>query len=91
MVLTRKVYDYLLSFSQEVELVWGSAWSITKVLFFVTRYGPFIDMPVTLWRKYKNICLQFVPSHIFLLADQWGSEMSVETCLFVYRFSTCTR
>ncbi|EIM87752.1 uncharacterized protein STEHIDRAFT_167220 [Stereum hirsutum FP-91666 SS1] len=32
------MYDYLLTFSGEVLLVWSSKWSAMKVLFFVNRY-----------------------------------------------------
>ncbi|KDQ58917.1 hypothetical protein JAAARDRAFT_33636 [Jaapia argillacea MUCL 33604] len=32
------LYDHLITFSDEVELIWKQRWSIAKVLFFVTRY-----------------------------------------------------
>jgi len=32
------VYDYIVTFGQEVDLVWKSRWSIGKVLFFIMRY-----------------------------------------------------
>ncbi|KAF9442148.1 hypothetical protein P691DRAFT_779540 [Macrolepiota fuliginosa MF-IS2] len=32
------VYDYLLTFSDEVELVWGSRWTVMKTAFLLDRY-----------------------------------------------------
>ncbi|KDR66288.1 hypothetical protein GALMADRAFT_273672 [Galerina marginata CBS 339.88] len=32
------IFDHLITFDEEVTLVWSSAWSITKVLFLTTRY-----------------------------------------------------
>ncbi|KAF9035060.1 hypothetical protein BDZ89DRAFT_1130522 [Hymenopellis radicata] len=38
------VFDYLLTLEQEVELIWGSRWTLTKLLYLFTRYSPFIDV-----------------------------------------------
>ncbi|KAL0575100.1 hypothetical protein V5O48_006876, partial [Marasmius crinis-equi] len=32
------LYDYLLTFSEEVELIWKARWTIPKVLFLIMRY-----------------------------------------------------
>ncbi|EDR07349.1 uncharacterized protein LACBIDRAFT_327780 [Laccaria bicolor S238N-H82] len=37
-------YDYLLNFNREVTLIWYSPWTYTKVLYFIVRYLPFIDI-----------------------------------------------
>ncbi|KAF5383923.1 hypothetical protein D9757_007429 [Collybiopsis confluens] len=42
-MLTLLTYDYVLSFSQEVAHVWFSKWGLVKVLYFWSRYSPFID------------------------------------------------
>lgn len=47
------VYDYLLTFNSETTLIWPSKWSLTKVLFLLTRYGPFIDSGIILWQLMK--------------------------------------
>lgn len=33
-----QVYDYALTFSQEVELIWASRWTLMKCLFLLDRY-----------------------------------------------------
>ncbi|GJE99949.1 hypothetical protein PsYK624_162250 [Phanerochaete sordida] len=38
------VYDYLLTLESEVKLIWSSKWSLTKLLFFLTRYLAFVDV-----------------------------------------------
>jgi hypothetical protein len=34
------VYDHLITFDQEIELVWNAPWSMGKILFFLNRYYP---------------------------------------------------
>ncbi|KAF8131255.1 hypothetical protein K438DRAFT_1885860 [Mycena galopus ATCC 62051] len=40
------VFDYALTLNLEVSLIWGSKWSLPKVLFLVSRYSPVFDMPL---------------------------------------------
>jgi len=42
------VYDWLILLDLEVEHVWKSEWTIPKTLFIISRYGPFLDMPITI-------------------------------------------
>ena len=55
-----QIYDYLLTFNAERTLIWPSSWSITKVLFLLTRYAPFIDITIILWRAYPSFNLNNV-------------------------------
>ncbi|KAG1796252.1 uncharacterized protein HD556DRAFT_1360204, partial [Suillus plorans] len=32
------IYDWVLTFGQEVELVWGRRWSLMTVLYIIARY-----------------------------------------------------
>jgi len=53
------VYDFILTFQSEVTLIWPSKWNVVKVLFFLTRYLPFIDMSLVLFYQTKtNIDVQ---------------------------------
>jgi len=45
-MLALLVYDWLILLDREVEDIWRSDWSIAKVLFIVSRYGPFVDIPI---------------------------------------------
>ncbi|KDR82787.1 hypothetical protein GALMADRAFT_848896 [Galerina marginata CBS 339.88] len=52
------VYDYLLTFQLEVELIWKSRWNFIKVLFIIQRYMPFIDTCfLTVWRQLGYLTL----------------------------------
>lgn len=57
-----QVYDFLLSFPDEVNLIWPSRWNLIKVLFFLTRYLPFLDISLVLfctWHATRNLfCLR---------------------------------
>ncbi|KAI0364508.1 hypothetical protein BV20DRAFT_1125562 [Pilatotrama ljubarskyi] len=41
-------YDILLTFSQEVELIWRAKWSFPKLLFFLVRYYTLVSLLLTL-------------------------------------------
>ncbi|KAJ6505397.1 hypothetical protein C8R45DRAFT_972575 [Mycena sanguinolenta] len=43
------IFDYCLTFSLEVSLMWPSRWSLTKVLYTVSRYSPFLDIVLVLY------------------------------------------
>lgn len=63
-------YDYLLTFHLEVDLVWFSPWSYTKVLFLLMRYVPISNI-------YFFLCIQLFPNvdaeacSTSLLASTW--------------------
>ena len=40
------IWDYILTFGMEVDLVWKSKWNFMKALYLFQRYAPFID---TIW------------------------------------------
>ncbi|KAF4574512.1 hypothetical protein EYR36_005854 [Pleurotus pulmonarius] len=42
------VYDYLLTFADEVRYVYGAPWNFGKILFYFTRYPVFVDTALTL-------------------------------------------
>lgn len=43
------VYETLLSFDRDVELIWSAPWNTIKILFLLSRYMPFIDAGVVLY------------------------------------------
>ncbi|EJD00317.1 uncharacterized protein FOMMEDRAFT_91350, partial [Fomitiporia mediterranea MF3/22] len=48
------IYDFLLTFDSEKTLIWPSSWSLTKILYILTRYAPFIDVTIILWQLLKS-------------------------------------
>lgn len=46
--ITLLVYDYTLTFQQEVELVWKGRWGLGTVLFVFNRYSPFVESVVSI-------------------------------------------
>ncbi|KAF9523004.1 hypothetical protein CPB83DRAFT_863575 [Crepidotus variabilis] len=52
------LYDYIITFEDEIELVWSKRFSFGTALFVITRYLPFIDMPILLaLRKMTNLTI----------------------------------
>ena len=46
------IWDYILTFGMEVDLVWKSKWNFMKALYLFQRYSPFIDTVwLTLYRQ----------------------------------------
>ncbi|KAL0949005.1 hypothetical protein HGRIS_009104 [Hohenbuehelia grisea] len=45
------VYDYLLTFSDEVIFFWSSPWNVGKVLFLLTRYMPMVEAILTYFNQ----------------------------------------
>ncbi|KAF9014289.1 hypothetical protein BDQ17DRAFT_451851 [Cyathus striatus] len=41
MAFALMVYDYLLTFGHEVDLVWNAPWGFIKIMYILTRYVPF--------------------------------------------------
>jgi hypothetical protein len=37
------VYDYALTLSREIDLIWSSRWNVIKITFLLQRYLPFLD------------------------------------------------
>jgi hypothetical protein len=42
-------YDYFLTLPSEIELIWKAKFNIVKVLFLLSRYPTFIDVPVAVY------------------------------------------
>ncbi|KAF9005410.1 hypothetical protein BDQ17DRAFT_346731 [Cyathus striatus] len=38
------LYDYFLTLGSEIDLIWSSPWNAVKILYFLARYMPFIDL-----------------------------------------------
>jgi len=56
--LSLVAYDWFMTLEPEVSLVWPSKWGIIKVLYFLTRYLPFVDISlVPVYRTNRNIAV----------------------------------
>jgi len=69
------VYDYILTLHLEIELIWFSQWSYTKVLFLVFRYMTFIEMALALHNQtFPNLsagtCKATYPAQMWLMIFQ---------------------
>ena len=44
-----QIWEYIITFQDEVNLLWPMSLSPVKFLFVVTRYLPFVDVPMSLY------------------------------------------
>jgi len=71
------IWDYILTFGMEVELVWKSKWNLMKGLYILQRYLPFID---TVWRiLYCKSDAFSIFLHSFFI-DQRGRILTKTAC-----------
>ncbi|KAK7472341.1 hypothetical protein VKT23_000460 [Stygiomarasmius scandens] len=47
--ITILVYDYLLTLEREIVLVWNGHWGAIKILYILSRFPPFFDVPLVLY------------------------------------------
>ncbi|TFY71511.1 hypothetical protein EVG20_g1502 [Dentipellis fragilis] len=47
-----QIYDYLLTLPDEVALIWGSHWTVTKAIFFLNRYIPFANIGIGIYSDF---------------------------------------
>ena len=45
------MHEWFILLNREVEYVWQTEWGVGKILYIVSRYAPFIDMPITIASK----------------------------------------
>ncbi|CAE6527321.1 unnamed protein product [Rhizoctonia solani] len=69
-VFTLLMYDIVLTYSREVQLIWGSRWTFVRVLFTIARYL----VPCILMCKYTPT---FVLRHVDPLAQQHSCRIEM--------------
>lgn len=83
-----QVYDWSLTIDDEVTHAWPAPWSVTKILFFLTRYLPCIDRIIDVYcarNSSQSQCLLL----IFELSDHFGPSPSIPTCNTLYAVGGC--
>lgn len=85
-----QVYDHILTLGDEVTLVWPEKWGVGKVLFFLARYLPYLDLAVIFAGK----CIQWTGSTNCWSLTRRESELSAkqpseEWCRSIFRTAGC--
>ncbi|KAJ8468769.1 hypothetical protein ONZ45_g17122 [Pleurotus djamor] len=44
-----QAYDHILTLNEETRFVWTASWGIGKLLYFLTRYSPYVNTVVSIW------------------------------------------
>ncbi|KAF9023269.1 hypothetical protein BDZ89DRAFT_1070014 [Hymenopellis radicata] len=68
------IYDYILTFEAELELIFPSPWNAGKILFFLTRYVAFMPHAIALYVFLQNVQVSYDTDPL----------LSMETCLRMY-------
>ena len=43
-----QVHDWLILLNHEVKHIWREKWGLGKILYCISRYGPFLDVPIVI-------------------------------------------
>ena len=75
------IWDYILTFGMEVDLVWKSKWNFMKGLYFFQRYLPFIDtLCLVLYCQSDAFSIFFLSFFV----DQTGENLTKKMCRNLY-------
>ncbi|KAF8131253.1 hypothetical protein K438DRAFT_2032055 [Mycena galopus ATCC 62051] len=90
------VFDYALTFNLEVSLIWGSKWSLPKVLFLLSRYSPVIDVPLVLYITMTPAAVSMQACSRLNAAVAWGTAFGISAAQAIlivrtYALSGCRR
>ncbi|KAJ7726574.1 hypothetical protein DFH07DRAFT_852729, partial [Mycena maculata] len=78
-------FDYFLTLALEVSLIWPSKWSLTKILYFLSRYMPFIDVPVNIYYLTPSVSLPHCAQLNTAIATGNVFGIAVAEAIFVLR------
>ena len=78
------LWDYILTFGMEVDLVWKSKWNFMKGLYLFQRYLPFTDIILVFLTGQFDVVPIFLCSIIYI--DQMGDILRETGCRKVYYF-----
>jgi len=84
--ITIWLFDYSLTLGSEVSHMWTSKLSLSKVLFFLSRYSPAFDVPVLMY--YSTVSnLSFEHCYQLQAASSWGTVfgMAVAEAILILR------
>ncbi|KAK7042260.1 hypothetical protein R3P38DRAFT_311530 [Favolaschia claudopus] len=84
--ITILAYDYCLTLRAEVSYMWTTKWSISKFLFFSTRYSPAFDVPILVYYSMVSD-LSFQYCRQLHAAASWGTVfgMAVGEAILILR------
>jgi len=74
-IADHQVYDWLTALDREVEHIWQSKWSVSKILFIISRYGTFIDLPIFIASESDFVHHRMfgMPAEILLICSKYRS------------------
>ncbi|KAJ7079500.1 hypothetical protein C8R43DRAFT_349651 [Mycena crocata] len=78
-------FDYCLTLDLEVSLIWPSRWSLTKILYLLSRYPAFFDVPLVLYYLTPTVSLKHCAQLNTAIAAGNVFGIAVAEAIFVLR------
>ncbi|KAJ7152341.1 hypothetical protein C8R46DRAFT_1121092 [Mycena filopes] len=79
------VFDYCITFNLEYTLIWPSRWSLTKILYVLSRYPAFFDVPLVLYYLTPTVSLEHCAQLNTAIAAGNIFGIAVAEAIFVLR------
>lgn len=84
--ITIMAFDWLLTFGLEYTLVWKAKWNITKILYLLARYLPFIDTSLVMYHQLGFALPEETCRRVFeCTAFTFGVGMAIVELIFTLR------
>lgn len=85
-VFTFSIYDIVLTYSREVQLIWGSRWTFVRILFTIARYlVPCILIMNILFTFHPNLSAQICRVEIRVMAASGIFANATMMCILLLR------
>jgi len=81
------LYDTIINFSDEINMIWLQRWSVGKVLYIITRYSCFLDAIVVLWYNFATN-LSSESCRVLYEMTNWLMTFGVIICQIVFIIRT---
>ncbi|KAJ7362890.1 hypothetical protein DFH08DRAFT_1073794 [Mycena albidolilacea] len=79
------VFEYCLTFNLEVSLIWPSRWSLTKILYILSRYPAFFDVPLVLYYLNPTVSIEHCAQINTAIAAGNVFGIAIAEAIFVLR------
>ncbi|KAJ7870757.1 hypothetical protein B0H14DRAFT_2571084 [Mycena olivaceomarginata] len=84
-IMVSQVFEYCLTFNLEVSLIWPSRWSLTKILYLLSRYPAFFDVPLVLYYLNPTVSIEYCAQINTAIAAGNVFGIAIAEAIFILR------
>ncbi|KAF8996795.1 hypothetical protein BDQ17DRAFT_903816 [Cyathus striatus] len=82
----RQLYEYFITLDLEIKYIWNSRWTYIKIIYLTTRYLPFFDTSLVLWKHlYPHLSANDCHNLFMIIVWFFLIGMSIAEVIFTVR------